>query len=274
MIATKCKECGKSYKLKDTAAGKNINCECGNVVVIPLEPNLDENGEKIKPTKKSPIDSTSSENEEKGDGSKRKTFADLSKKKICSKCKNIFNMEIKECPKCGFNSMGIKYDETRRDEITRGVSQKIYKIGKYVIPGAIIIALIIIFNLQKTSLDALETLEGKVEKKILSDQKKMAEDFKRDVNLDTIEDYYLAEENDTPYFIAIPKDKDDSKFSFFGNGFFTLKHAGVCYVLKLRRGLRKVKVYYIEDENGEPIKIEAKDFEILPFQSLAYKIAF
>lgn len=277
MIGTKCKECGKSYRLKDTAAGKSINCECGSVVAVPAVPNLDENGERIRVAKneqenKSAKPETLSERKIKSIADKRDRLPDLSAKKICSKCKNIFNMEIKECPKCGFNSMGIKYDQTRREEISRKVSQKIYHIGKYVIPGLILIFMIIFFNAQMSVLEDLRKLDKKVVQTIRAEQAKLAEYHKTDSKGDLIMNYFLVDKVDMPFFIAVPKKNDQVKFSFFGNGFFTLKTPGICYEIKYSKGNRRVKRHYIEDEKGNLLDINLREFDIYSFESFAYKI--
>lgn len=275
MIGTKCKKCGKTYKLKDTAAGKNINCECGNVVAIPTKPNLDENGERIRPSqaasneKKEEVQENA---ETKENSNKRREFADLTNKKVCSKCKNIFNMDIKECPKCGFNSMGVKYDQTRREEISRKVSQKIYHVGKYVIPATIMIVMITMFKMQLSKLEELKKFEKKVINIIKIEMNKLNEEKTKDPNADTLLNYYLVDDIDMPYFIAVPKKSDSSQFSFFGNGFFTMKNAGVCYELKYNKGNRKVKNYYIEDERGNPKIINPRDYEMHAFESIAYKL--
>lgn len=289
MIGTKCDKCGKYYKLKDTAAGKSINCECGNTVAVPSVPNLDENGERITPAKarqrareearaegrdldeeerreKAPV------KEVKSIADRRDGFPDLSNKKICSKCKNIFNQEIKECPKCGFNTMGVKYDQTRKEEISRKVSQKIYHVGKYVIPATILIGMIIFFNMQMGTLEALKDFDKKVHQLITAEQNKMALDNKINPNADIIMHFYTVDEEEMPYFIAVPKKSDSSQFSFFGNGFFTLKRAGVCYEVKYNKGNRKEKRYYIEDKNENPLLINPREYNLYDYESIAFKM--
>lgn len=275
MIGTKCKKCGKTYKLKDTAAGKNINCECGNVVAIPAKPNLDENGERIRPSQAASNEKNEEvqENAEtKENSNKRREFADLTNKKVCSKCKNIFNMDIKECPKCGFNSMGVKYDQTRREEISRKISQRIYHIGKYVIPLTILIFLFVLFKMQLSRLEDLDKLERKVINLIKIESNKLDAERKLDPKADTLMNYFLVDEIDMPYFIAVPKKGGSTEFSFFGNGYFTLKNAGVCYELKYNKGNRKVRRYYIEGDRGNPKEINPLEYDMYPLESIAYKI--
>ena len=275
MISTKCDNCGKNYKLKDSAAGKSINCSCGTIVKVPLEIN----GEDETPANARSRARQAENNQVKsvkGKTNRSHSLPDLTDKKVCSKCKNIIDMSIKECPKCGFNTMGIKYDITKREENSRKVSIAIYNVGKYVIPAVILIAFIYFFNLQMENLESLRKFEKNIIKTIENEQLKMESENKKDpvANSNTIIRFYLEDKENTPYFIAVPKKNDTVPFSFFGNGFFTLKKAGVKYVVRFSQGSQPKVRHYIEDEKGYPIVINPREYDLHSFESIAFKFIF
>ena len=279
MISTKCESCGKNYKLKDTAAGKTVNCACGSVVKIPLEPNLDENGVALKKSKakqtlpnQDPIDSKPLTKEQR----KYQSAPDLTHKKVCSKCKNIIDMSIKNCPKCGYSTTGIKYDLAKSEETKRKISHKIVQIGKYVIPLVFLLCLLFFFKLQMESLEALKEFKKKVVQKIENEGMKMDSIHKSDPNSDTLLRYFVPDSafSEFPYFIAESKKKEDVPFSVFGNGFFTLKRAGVCYVVKYTKVSRPMIRHYIEDDKGEPLEINPKEYNLYKMESIAFKFFF
>lgn len=268
MISAKCKNCKKKYKLKDSAAGKTINCECGNAVEVPKETDEERNLNSAAAEFKS-----SEEANAKSTPNRRTELPDLTNKKVCSKCKNLFDMSVKVCPKCGFNTTGTNYDKSHREEVTRNYSQKVYQVGKYVVPGIILLFFLWHFKMQMSCLTALKNLDNNVIMLLKNEATDKLNKKKLDPSVDTMLRYYLDKDK-IAYFIAVPKKNEDKKFALFGNGFFTLKNAGVCYIVKYNADSRPLPRYYIEGEDGAPKLINPRDYELIKYASIAFKFVY
>lgn len=268
MISAICKKCKKKYKLKDTAAGKTINCECGNAVEVPKE--TDEERAQVVGSKGA---QNSDETATKSRPNRRTELPDLTNKKVCSKCKNLFDMSVKICPKCGFNTTGTNYDRAHREEVTRKYSQRVYHIGKYVIPLVFLLFLIWHFKMQMNSLAALNNLERNVEKQLKNEMNDKLNQSKLNPEVDTMLRYY-KDKDKMVHFIAVPKKNEDKTFALFGSGFFTLKKAGVCYVVRYNRDSRALPRYYLAGPDGTPVLINPREYELLKFSSIAYNFLY
>lgn len=268
MITVTCKQCNKFYKVKDTAAGKSIDCECGNVVKIPTTNDEMKEAEKVMASQKSDATAT-----ERKVVNRRFEQPDLTNQKVCSKCKNLIDMSVKICPKCGFNTMGVKYDQSRREEISRNVSVKIFNVLKYLIPLILLSFMIWLFKSQVNVLDGLTKLEDRVRTTLESEKAKM-DLFKKDnPQADSIMRFEVDKDGGMPYFLAFKKNKDTTPFSIFGSGYFTLRRPGVNMYVKSNSGVRKNR-HYIEGEDGNLIILNPAEYEFIKFESLAYKFTY
>ncbi len=273
MISAKCKKCKKKYKLKDTAAGKTINCECGNAVEVPTETDEEKNQNSGV---KSSVDEAKNSDEEvtKSKPNRRTELPDLTNKKVCSKCKNIFDMSVRICPKCGFNTTGTNYDKAHREAVTRKYSQRIYHIGKYVIPIVILLLMLLHFKMQMNNLTALKNLDKNVDRLLKNEMTDKLNQSKLNPEVDTMLRYYREDKEKLVYFIPVPKKNEDKKMSIFGNGFFTLKKAGICYIVRYNKDSRALPRYYIEGEDGAPKLINPREYELVKFSSIAFNFVY
>lgn len=204
---------------------------------------------------------------------RRTELPDLTNKKVCSKCKNLFDMSVKICPKCGFNTTGTNYDKAHREEVSRKYSQRVFHIGKYVIPGIFLLFLLWHFKMQTSNLTALKNLDKNVERLLKNEMMDKLNQSKINPEVDTMLRYYIDKEK-LVYFIAVPKKNEDKKFALFGNGFFTLKKAGICYIVRYNKDSRALPRYYIEGEDGAPKQINPKEYELLKFTSIAFNLIY
>ncbi len=244
MIPVACPFCKKNYKFKSAALSKNYVCECGEKFII--EPTIDSSeNEKETPRQKKDVVYLK--------GEAAKAGVNLGDKKVCSKCKAIIPSTAVKCPQCDYNTLNVKYDQKKREELSFEGISVVIKYGKYIFPVVLVLLFLLLVRVQNGKIDQTKELiqlaEAQLERERLSPDQRFKITIFRPYSKNL-------------YFTADHKNKAFDLFAL-GSGWLTLKNPGVRFEVSYSNKPRgDIRHYMWNEDQTDVILVTEKHYAI------------